>query len=143
MSHVLVLEARFYADLAEQLLKGALPELYAQHITHERISVPGCFELPAALAMGVASRKYDGFVVLGCVIRGETSHYDVVCAETARGLNHIAIAEKIALGFGVITAENFDQAAVRADVHGKNMGGKAAKACIQMMQHHQKFGLVR
>src|SRR5690606_31847137 len=98
MAHVLVVEATFYQDIAEQLLKGALAELYHAKATHERVSVPGCLEIPAAVAMGISTRKYDGVVVLGCVIRGETSHYDIVCTESTRGVNDLAIKERLAVG---------------------------------------------
>ncbi|MCY4479243.1 MAG: 6,7-dimethyl-8-ribityllumazine synthase [Rhodospirillales bacterium] len=101
---VLILEARFYEDIADQLAAGAVGALDEAGAGHERISVLGAFELPAALAMAIASGRYDGFVALGCVIRGETSHYEHVCGECARGLAMLAERHRIALGFGVVTA---------------------------------------
>ena len=107
---VLILEARFYEDIADQLVAGAMDALDEASVGHERISVPGAFELPAALAMAIDSERFDGFVALGCVIRGETSHYEHVCGESARGLAMLAERHRIALGFGVVTAENREQA---------------------------------
>jgi 6,7-dimethyl-8-ribityllumazine synthase len=136
---ILIIEARFYSDLADMLKSSAEAVLRAHKYGYEIISVPGCFELPSAAAMAISSRHYSGIIALGCVIRGETSHYDVVCNETARGLNELAIKNLFPLGFGVITAEDKSQAYVRADVLQKDMGGKAAKACVEMLAHRAKF----
>ena len=130
---VLILEARFYEDIADQLVAGAVGALDEAGVGHERISVPGAFELPAALAMAIESGRYDGFVALGCVIRGETSHYEHVCGECARGLAMLAENHRSPLGFGVITAENREQAWERAAVERKNKGADAAQACLAMM----------
>ncbi|MDE0388565.1 MAG: 6,7-dimethyl-8-ribityllumazine synthase [Rhodospirillales bacterium] len=137
---VLILEARFYEDIADQLVAGAVAALDEAGADHERISVPGAFELPAALAMAVDSGRYDGFVALGCVIRGETSHYEHVCGECARGLATLAERHRIALGFGVVTAENREQAWERASVDRKNKGADAAQACLAMMAIRASFG---
>lgn len=132
---VLVLDSRFYGDIADQLVAAAAAALDAAPAApcHERISVPGAFELPAALAMAIRSGRYDGFVALGCVIRGETSHYEHVCAACAGGLATLSARHGIALGFGVITAETRDQAWERASVDRRNCGAAAAQACLTMM----------
>ena len=137
---VLILEARFYKDIADQLVAGAGAALDEAGARHDRIAVPGAFELPAALAMAIDSGRYDGFVALGCVIRGETSHYEHVCGECARGLAALAERHRIALGFGVVTAENRDQAWERAATDRKNKGADAAKACLAMMAIRASLG---
>ncbi len=137
---VLILEARFYEDIADQLVAGAAGALDEAGASHERISVPGAFELPAALAMAIDSGRYDGLVALGCVIRGETSHYEHVCGECARGLATLAARHRVALGFGVVTAENREQAWERAATDRKNKGADAAKACLAMMAIRASLG---
>ena len=137
---VLILEARFYEDIADQLVAGAVAALDEAGADHERIAVSGAFELPAALAMAIDSGRYHGFVALGCVIRGETSHYEHVCGECARGLATLAERHRIALGFGVVTAENREQAWERASVDRKNKGADAAQACLAMMAIRASFG---
>ena len=132
---VLVLDSRFYGDIADQLVAGAAAALDAapEAPHHERISVPGAFELPAALAMAIRSGRYDGFVALGCVIQGETSHYEHVCTACAGSLATLSARHGVALGFGVITAETRDQAWERASVDRRNCGAAAARACLAMM----------
>ena len=137
---VLILEARFYEDIADQLVAGAVAALDEAGVSHERIGVPGAFELPAALAMAVPTGRYDGFVALGCVIRGETSHYEHVCGECARGLAMLAERHGIALGFGVVTAETREQAWERAAVERRNKGAGAARACLAMMAVRAALG---
>jgi 6,7-dimethyl-8-ribityllumazine synthase len=146
--HVLIVEARFYADIADELLKGAVKTLTEAGATHERASVPGAFEIPAAIAMTIEAqrispphRSFDGFLALGCVIRGETTHYDYVCSECARALMDLSCQHRIALGFGILTVENSDQAWVRARVGEKNKGGDAARACLAMIELRRRLGL--
>jgi len=146
--HVLIVEARFYPDIADELLKGAVQALEAAGATHERLSVPGAFEIPAAIAMALESQRtrpsasaFDGFLALGCVIRGETTHYDYVCGESARALMDLACREKIALGYGILTVENGKQAWARAGVSDKNKGGDAARACLAMIALRRRFAL--
>lgn len=138
--HILVVEARYYNDIGDQLASGAIAALKAAGATHERLVVPGAFELPAAVAMAIAGGRYDGYVALGCVIRGETSHYDLVCNEAARGLNDLAVRHLAPLGFGILTCENGDQARQRADPKGKNKGGEAARACLAMIALARELG---
>jgi 6,7-dimethyl-8-ribityllumazine synthase len=132
--HVLIIEARFYEDIADQLASGATAALDRAGATHERVAVPGALELPAALAMAVsAGQRADGYVILGCVIRGETGHYDVVVNESARGIMGLAVKHSLAVGFGVLTVENDEQAYERASVDRQNKGGGAAEAALAMI----------
>jgi 6,7-dimethyl-8-ribityllumazine synthase len=133
--HILILEARFYEDIADELLKGAVAALERAGATYERVSVPGALELPAALAMALAApgRPYSGFVVLGCVIRGETGHYDIVANESARAVMALATEHRLALGFGVLTVDNDEQAWARARVGGLDKGGAAANVALRMV----------
>jgi 6,7-dimethyl-8-ribityllumazine synthase len=142
----LILDARFYEDLADELVKGAKGALDRAGATYDHVSVPGCFELPAALAMALdaaeaGGRAYDGYVVLGCVIRGETSHYDIVANESARAIMDMAVIESLAIGNGILTVENDAQAYARARVGEKNKGGAAAEAALAMIALRNKFGL--
>lgn len=146
--HVLIVEARFYEDIADELAKGAIAALEAAGATYDRIAVPGAFEIPAAISMALTameesddSVEYDGFVALGCVIRGETSHYDYVCGESARGLQDLAIWEDAAIGYGILTVETAEQAWARARVTEKNKGGDAAKACLAMIALKERFDI--
>jgi 6,7-dimethyl-8-ribityllumazine synthase len=130
---ILVVEARFYPEIADELVKGAIAALEAAGANWRRLAVPGAFELPAAVAMAIETGEYDGYVALGCVIRGDTSHYDLVCSETARGLSELALRHQIALGFGVLTCDNAEQAWERASVTRRNRGRDAALACLAMV----------
>jgi 6,7-dimethyl-8-ribityllumazine synthase len=137
--HIMVVEARFYEDIADELARGALAALEAGGATCERFSVPGAFEIPAAIRMGIARGGFDGYVALGCVIRGETTHYDYVCSESARTLQDIAVAHQVPLGYGILTVENEDQAWARARVDRKNKGGDVARACLAMLELKQRL----
>jgi len=146
--HIMIVEARFYEDLADEMARGAIAELEAAGATYERFQVPGCFEIPAAIQFAVRSmdfysgrRRFDGYVALGCVIRGETTHYDYVCMESARGLNDLALRHTLAVGYGIITTENMEQAWARASVAQKNKGGGAARACLDMIELKRQFRL--
>ncbi len=141
MTNILIVDARFYDDIADELVKGATTELDSRNITYEQVSVPGVFEIAPAINFALQSNKYDGYIALGCVIRGETSHYDYVCNENARGLTQLALEKNAAIGYGVLTVENRTQALVRAEVSKKNKGRDAAIACIEMVNMKQKFGV--
>ena len=146
-SHLLIIEARFYEDLADELVRGAEAVLAAAGADWERIAVPGVLEIPAALAMaldaGAAGRaRYDGFVLLGCVIRGETTHYDIVAYESARQIMRLATERRLALGNGILTVENGAQAWARARRAEKDKGGMAARAALAMIELKRRFGLV-
>ena len=148
---VLIVEARFYEDIADELVKGAAQVLEPVGLGFDRIEVPGVFELPAAIKFAVKSMgfhsapvNYVGFIALGCVIRGETDHYDHICRETSRALMDLTMDHSIAFGFGMLTCETGEQARVRADSTGdKNVGGKAAAACIRMMEVKKHLRLIQ
>jgi 6,7-dimethyl-8-ribityllumazine synthase len=146
--NILIVEARFYTDIADELVRGAIGALEAAGATYERLEVPGAFEIPAAIEFalkGTAGRPgathFDGFLALGCVIRGETTHYDYVCAESARGLQSIALKHGAAIGYGILTVENDEQAWARAKVSEKNKGADVANACLRMIEIKRQFRL--
>ena len=146
---ILIVEARFYSDIADQLVAGAISALDGAEFEHERLKVPGVFELPAAICMALRSMEchsnsspYAGFIAFGCVIRGETDHYDHVCRESSRALMDLATKNAIALGFGILTCEDRAQAESRAAVDGKNKGGEAAEACLRMIEVKRHFRLI-
>ena len=144
--HIMIAVSKYYEEIADHLLTGALAVLDEEGASHEVYEIPGAFEIPAAIATAMRSpefsggrRRFDGYVALGCVIRGETTHYDYVCQETARGLQDLAIKHCLALGFGVLTTENKDQAMARASVDQGNKGADAANACLQMVAFKSSF----
>ena len=146
--HIMIVEARFYGDVADELVNSAITELDGAGASYERFQVPGTFEIPAAIRYAIRSmdffatrRRYDGYIALGCVIRGETSHYDYVCQESARALQGLAVEYALALGYGILTCENLDQALVRARRDGKDRGGHAARACLAMIELKREFHL--
>ena len=129
----LVVEARFYSGLADELLAGATEALTAAGADFDRVTVPGALEIPAAIAFALDGRiAYDGFVTLGCVIRGETTHYEIVSGESARALMDLSVNRGIALGNGILTVENEEQAWARARRSEQNKGGGAAIAALTM-----------
>ena len=130
-ARLLIVESRYYVEIADALIAGAEREIAKNGASAERVVVPGAFEIPGAIAL--ASGRYDGFVALGCVIRGETSHYDYVCGESARGLMDLAIQQKLAIGYGIVTVETIDQARARAFIDRGDKGGDAAHACLAMV----------
>jgi len=133
---------RFNGEITSRLLDGALAELEATGVAPEAIEimpVPGAFELPLAAMALAKSRRYSCVLALGCVIRGETSHYDYVCQESARALQDLACRFALALGYGILTVENADQAWVRARADGKDRGGHAARACLAMLALRRRF----
>lgn len=145
--HLLIVESPYYEDITNELIKGAVDVLEKAGANYDRISVPGAFEIPAAIrfaadAVGAGRKNYDGYVALGCVIRGETSHYDYVCGETARGLQELAIKDRLAIGYGVLTVENRDQAWARASVDKGNKGGFVTEVALRMIELKRKFGLI-
>ena len=146
--HILIVEARYYDDIADELLRGAAAELDQAGAAHETVAVPGAFEIPAAIRMAIRSmdffggqRRYDGYIALGCVIRGDTSHYDYVCAESARKLQDLACDYTLALGYGILTCDTREQAWERASVAGRNKGGEVARACLRMIELKRQFHL--
>lgn len=146
MPHLLIIDSRFYEDVAEELYKGAVGALERVGATHERISVPGALEVPGAIAMAIEANDrgtahYDGFVALGCVIRGETTHYDIVAGESSRAIMDLSVDKRIAIGNGILTVENLEQAMARARVDDQDKGGGAADAALAMIALRTRFGL--
>jgi 6,7-dimethyl-8-ribityllumazine synthase len=147
---ILIVEARFYGEIADEMLAGAREALEAFDAEFDVISVPGAFELPAAVALAYEAAhrptgvRYDGYVALGCVIRGETTHYDYVCGESARGLMDLSIGKNLPIGYGVLTVEDSDQAWARARRAEGDKGGAAARACLDMITLKRRlFGQIR
>jgi 6,7-dimethyl-8-ribityllumazine synthase len=142
---ILVVESRFYDGIADALLDGASQALKAFGAEFEVVTVPGAFELPAAIAYAEDARhtasggRYDGYVALGCVIRGETTHYDYVCGESARGLMNLTVEKRLCIGYGVLTVEDEDQAWARARISEGDKGGFAARACLDMIALKRRF----
>jgi 6,7-dimethyl-8-ribityllumazine synthase len=138
MAKILIVEARFYAHLADHLLAGARAAIEAAGHSHETVAVPGALEIPGAVALAAESGRYDGFVALGTVIRGETYHFEIVAGESARGLLALTM-DGLAIGNGILTVENEAQALVRADPTQKDKGGEAAKAALALMALRERF----
>lgn len=139
MAKLLIVEARFYDHLNDMLIDGARTAIEEAGHRHETVTVPGALEVPGAIAMAAESGRYDGFVALGVVIRGETYHFEVVSNESARGLMALSM-DGLAIGNGIITVENEAQALARARASEKDKGGEAAKAAIRMMELREQFG---
>ena len=137
MATILIVEARFYDHLNDLLLAGARAAIEAAGHSHETITVPGALEIPGAVAL--AAERYDGFVALGVVIRGETYHFEIVAGESARGLMALSM-DGLAIGNGILTVENEAQALARARPTEKDKGGEAAKAALAMLALRERFG---
>mgnify|MGYP003700632547 CR=1 FL=1 len=142
-SHILVISAPYYRHIVDELERGAMDAIKEFGATSEKVLVGGAFEMPAAVLLAATRRDggklFDGFVTLGCVLRGETSHYDLICQETARGLMDLTVNRGLAVGFGLLTCENEQQALVRARVDQKNKGREAALACLGMIAMKRRF----
>jgi 6,7-dimethyl-8-ribityllumazine synthase len=132
--HLLIVEARFYDDISDLLLAGATRALHDADATFDRVTVPGALEIPAAIRLALDGGDYDAFVALGCVIRGETGHYDIVAGESARGLMDLAVQRGALIGNGILTTDDGRQARVRADPEAKDKGGGAARAALALLQ---------
>ncbi len=137
--NILIIEARFYEDISDHLAEGAMAALDQAGASYDRVEVPGALEIPAVIAMAEASGKYNGYIALGCVIRGETSHYDIVAGESARGLMDISINQKLAIGNGILTCETREQAFARADKAQKDKGGFAVRAVLDMIRIKKSY----
>ncbi len=138
MAHILIVEARFYDALNDMLLDGARAALDTAGHSHETVTVPGALEIPGAIALAQDSDRYDAYVAIGVVIRGETWHFEIVAGESARGIMALTL-DGLAIGNGILTVENDDQALVRADPAQKDKGGGAAKAALAMLDLQTKF----
>jgi 6,7-dimethyl-8-ribityllumazine synthase len=145
MSKILIVQATFYKDISALLLEGATKKIIESGYKYEFVTVPGALEIASAINFAkdkkgiFGSLKYSGYVALGCVIRGETSHYDYVCQESASALTRLALDHKLPIANGIITVENEAQALERASIDKKNKGGFAAAACIKMIEVKKFF----
>jgi 6,7-dimethyl-8-ribityllumazine synthase len=136
---VLIVVSPYYREIADELLAGARAEIEATGGTHETISVPGALEVPTAISIAERMSNYDGYVALGCVVRGETTHYDTVCNDSSRGLTLLGL-QGLCIGNGILTVENTEQAVVRAEAKGQNKGGGAAAAALHLIALTRKWG---
>ncbi len=142
---LLIIEARFYDDLADALGEGAIKAIETAGATFDRVAVPGVLEIPAALSMVLNAMEdgkvhYDGFVLLGVVIRGETTHYDIVAIESNRAVMNLVVDLGLAVGNGILTVENSEQAWARAKADDKDKGGAAAQAALDMIALRERLG---
>ncbi len=138
MARFLIVEARFYGHLNDMLIAGAKAALEEAGHDAEVITVPGALEIPGAIALAAESGQYDGFVAIGVVIRGETYHFEIVAGESARAIMALTM-DGIAIGNGILTVENDEQALVRADPAQKNKGGEAAQAAISLLELEKRY----
>jgi 6,7-dimethyl-8-ribityllumazine synthase len=139
MADILIVEARFYAHLNDMLIAGARAALEAEGHSVEVLTVPGALEIPGAIALAAEADRYDAFVAIGVVIRGETYHFEIVAGESARAIMALTM-DGIAIGNGILTVENEAQALVRADPAQKDKGGEAAKAALTLLALQDRFG---
>jgi 6,7-dimethyl-8-ribityllumazine synthase len=145
MSNILIVEARFYAHISDMLLEGATSAIEKAGAHFERLAVPGALEIPTAIALAAKSgeaggKVYDGYVALGCVIRGETYHFEIVASESARGLLDLGIFSNLCIGNGILTVESEKQALARAAVDEGDKGGDAARACLALVHIRTRLG---
>lgn len=146
--YIMIVDSRFYTDIADEMVRGATEVLDAAGATSERYSVPGALEIPSAIRFAVRSldywtgrRRFDGYIALGCVIRGETAHYDLVCQESFRGLSDLMSEYTLAIGNGILTCDTREQAMERAAVDRRNKGGEVARTCLAMIDLKNRFRL--
>ena len=139
--HFLIVQADFYTEIAAAQQQGAIAALEGAGASYDVITVPGALEIPAAIAMAAAQQpcQYEGYIALGCVIRGETTHYETVCSDSSRGLMGLSVQNRLAIGNGILTVENSDQAWARADMTRKDKGGDAARAALKMAELSARF----
>ena len=139
---VLIVVAPYYRDIADKLIAGAQATLESVGATHEVVEVPGALEVPTAIRIAHRQSNFDGYVALGCVIRGETTHYDTVCNDSSRALQLLGL-DTACIGNGILTVENMDQAQARAEMDGQNKGGGAAAAALHLIALSRKWGAAR
>lgn len=137
-TRLLIVVAPYYRAIADDLIQGARSTGEAAGASVDLIEVPGALEIPSAIALAARSGRYDGFVALGCIIRGETTHYDTVCNDSSRGLTLLGL-QGLAIGNGILTVENPEQARVRAEPAGQNKGGGAAAAALHLIALSRRF----
>ncbi len=138
-AHLLIIEARYYADICDELCRGAIAAAERAGATWERIAVPGALEIPGAVVFAAAAKRFDGYVALGCVLRGETTHYDIVANESSRGLMELTL-KGLCIGNGILTCENEAQAWERAKLSELDKGGGAAAAALTMIRFKRSIG---
>lgn len=136
---LLMVISPYYSNVADMLQRGAEAAAEAAQATLECVFVPGAFEIPAAVAQAAKTNLYDGYLALGCVVRGETSHYDYVCGESARGLMDLSIREGLAIGYGILTVDTLPQAEERADPSRGDKGGETVRAALTMIALKRRF----
>ncbi len=142
MPHFMIVTSPYYSEVSDYLLKGAKAELDAARATYEIFEATGALEIPTAIKFGIMREQshgvshlaFNGYIALGCIIRGETSHYDIVCNISANGLSHLSLEYNVPIGNGILTCDNMEQAIVRADPEQKNKGGHAAKAALELFK---------
>ena len=128
---VLIVISNYYEEIGKNLLEGSITELKLNNINYDILFAPGCFEIPFLISKNI--KKYKGFIALGCIIRGETYHFELIANECARKIIDISNENLKPIGFGILTCENYKQAKIRSDVKKKNKGKEAANACIKLL----------
>lgn len=136
---LLIVASPYYKDISDNQVAGAIAVAEAVGATHEIVHVPGALEIPTAIGIAERMSNFDGYVALGCVIRGETTHYDTVCNDSSRAIQLLGL-QGLCIGNGILTVETYDQAAVRADPEGQNKGGGAAAAALHLIALSRKWG---
>ena len=139
--NILIVESRYYEDVAEMLFDAACDQLKENNFNYKSIEVLGALEIPILISKAITEDIYDGFIALGCVIKGETSHYDIVSSISAYSLSKLAIKHVVPITNGILTVDNKDQALFRADKDKKNIGGHAAKACMNLIESFNSIKL--
>lgn len=142
-ARLLLVVAPYYKSVTDHMQRGAEAAATAAEATLDRVIVPGAFEIPAAIHHASKTGAYDGYIGLGCVVRGETSHYDYVCGESARGLMDLSIREGLAIGYGILTVNTLAQAEERADTRRGDKGGEATRACLAVIALKRRFAEVK
>lgn len=138
---VMIVEARFYDDIGDMMMEGAAKVFEAQGADFESYAVPGALEIPAAMEFGIKTGRFDAYLALGCVIRGATTHYEIVSGESARALMDMSVRHGLCLGNGILTVENMEQAIERADPSQMDKGGGAAQAALEMLALKESLGV--
>ena len=129
---ILIVTSNYYPEISKNLETGAIDFIKNNNFDYEIVKAPGCFEIPYLIKKNIKS--YDGFVALGCVIKGDTYHFEVICNETVRKIMNLSVDNLVPIGLGILTCYNFDQALIRSDVNKKNKGREAALACIELLK---------
>ncbi len=138
-ARLLLVVSPYYREIADYLQRGAEAAAGEAEAVLDRVFVPGAFEIPAAISYAAKSEGYEGYIALGCVVRGETSHYDYVCGESARALMNLSTRKRLAIGYGILTVNSMSQAVARADPARGDKGGEATRACLAMVALKRRF----